>query len=444
MRNVGHWWPRVSAAGVLAVLALAMVVGLRPAPGEAVALRSAQSSAPAAAAIESPQPGALLAPIAARGTIASSGEVAYALVGGALTLADIPTAALAAYQRAAAVINLADTRCHLDWELVAALGKVLTDHGREGGSELDDEGVSRPAVLGQRLSGRHGTTRVSDTDAGLFDRDTRFDRAVGPLLLLPAVWSVVNVDADADGRRNPQDVDDAALSAAVLLCAGPGDFRNASHVRSEIRRYHSGAGYTKSVLGVRAAYRDAQPVSTAVSVLAREEGVSPEVATDAAETPADPSFSGGSSFEPGGSSGPTSTSPSPSAAAPTPGTAPSGTPSESPSASPSASDPSGPSDPSDSPSTSATPSPSASPTDCSGPTPTDEPSPTSNPTSSPDPCPTSSPTGSPSPGGGVEGSDPEPSAGAAVALAVPVPVGAVLMWWRRRTRRSDLRDATST
>jgi hypothetical protein len=429
MRNVGLWWPRLSVAGVLTVLAVAMVVGLRPAPGEAVALRSSALEAPpAATSIEPPVPGALLAPYAARQAIASRGGIAYALLGGALTVADIPTPALAAYQRATTVINLADERCHLDWELVAALGKVLTDHGRADGSELDDGGVSRPAVLGQRLTGRHGTPRVADTDAGLLDKDPKLDRAVGPMLLLPAVWSVVSVDADSDGRRNPQDIDDAALGAAVFLCAGPGDFRNATHVRSEVRRYHSGSGYTKSVLGVRAAYLDADALPAVVSVLAREEGVSVEVAPEAAPTPGDPSFSGGSSFEPVPSSHPTSTSPSPSTpVGPTVAATPSQDPSASqgPSQSPSQSPNPTPSD---------TPSPTTSPFACPSPTegpttaaPTDGPAPTGD----PDPC----STPSPSPDESAGGTRPEPSSGAAAALATPLPLGVAWLWWRRRRPR---------
>ena len=299
MQNTGYWWSRLSATGVLAVLAASAVIGLRPAPDVALASRA---TAPVAEPLEvaAPVPGAILAPYAARQAVASRGDVAYALVGGALTLADIPSPALAAYQRAATVINTADDKCHLDWALVAALGKVLSDHGRADGSELDDQGVARPAVVGRRLTGRHGTQRVDDSDAGVLDRDPRFDRAVGPLQLLPAVWSVVGVDGDSNGRRNPQDVDDAALSAAVFLCAGPGDLRNASQRRSEIKRFHPGADYAKSVLGVRAAYLDAQALPTAVSVLVREEGVSvlPDPVAAAADSD-DQAFSAGSSFEPG-------------------------------------------------------------------------------------------------------------------------------------------------
>jgi hypothetical protein len=428
MRNAGQWWPRVSVAVVLAVLAVAMIVGLRPAPGVAVALRaSARGATPAATAVEAPVAGALLAPYAARQMIASRGDVAYALVGGALTGEDIPTPALAAYQRATTVINSADDRCHLDWELVAALGKVLTDHGRAHGSELDSEGVARPAVIGQRLSGRHGTPRVADTDAGLLDKDSKLDRAVGPMLLLPAVWSVVSVDADSDGRRNPQDVGDAALGAAVLLCAGPGDFRNASHVRSEIRRYHSGAGYIRSVIGVRAAYRDAEPLPSTVSVLAREEGVSVEVAPDAVPTSADPSFAGGNPYHPEPSSPPTSASPTPSTPV-EPSPTQHASPSQSPSASPTLSD---------------TPSPTATQSACPSPTqgptrlaPTDGPSPTGG----PDPC--STPT--PSAGESVGGTGSETPPAAAAALGVPIPLGALWLWRRRRRPRPSDVGVTGT
>ena len=61
----------------------------------------------------------------------------------------------------------------------------------------------RPASSGPRLDGRRGVQEVSDTDAGLLDGDERFDRAVGPMQFIPSTWSVVGVDADNDGQRNP-------------------------------------------------------------------------------------------------------------------------------------------------------------------------------------------------------------------------------------------------
>jgi len=45
----------------------------------------------------------------------------------------------------------------------------------------------------------------------------------GPMKLTPAAWLVVGVDADGDGKRDPQDIDDSALAAAVVLCSGAED-----------------------------------------------------------------------------------------------------------------------------------------------------------------------------------------------------------------------------
>ena len=140
------------------------------------------------------------------------------------------SAALAAYQRAAVVIDTADHSCRLDWTLLAGIGQVESDHGQVGGSQLDSHGVAHPSIIGPRLDGRHGTSVVRDTDAGRLDGDRRFDRAVGPMQFLPSTWAVVAVDGDDDGKRNVEDIDDAALGSAVYLCAGNGDL--STHGRS--------------------------------------------------------------------------------------------------------------------------------------------------------------------------------------------------------------------
>ena len=85
------------------------------------------------------------------------------------------------------------------------------------------DGVVHPAILGPRLTGHGATSRIDDTDAGLLDGDQRFDRAVGPMQFIPSTWTVVGVDADGDGRRDPQDIDDASLATAVYLCSGTDD-----------------------------------------------------------------------------------------------------------------------------------------------------------------------------------------------------------------------------
>ena len=166
----------------------------------------------------------------------------------------IPAVALAAYQRAEAIIEGADPSCHLAWPLLAAIGRIESDHGRFGGGQLDADGAARPKLVGVALDGTRGTTLVSDTDAGRYDGDKQFDRAVGPLQFIPTTWGVVGVDADNDGSRDPQDIDDAALAAAVYLCSGGDDLRQASGMQRAVLRYNHSATYADSVLTIAERY----------------------------------------------------------------------------------------------------------------------------------------------------------------------------------------------
>lgn len=162
----------------------------------------------------------------------------------------IPSSALAAYQRAETVINSADKACNLTWQLVAAIGRVESNHGRFGGNSLDDQGVAQPGIFGKALNGTLQTSVIRDTDAGLLDNDSAYDRAVGPMQFIPSTWSVVGVDADNDGQRNPQDIDDAALASAVYLCSGANDLSTVSGQRASIYRYNHSTSYVNLVLRI--------------------------------------------------------------------------------------------------------------------------------------------------------------------------------------------------
>jgi hypothetical protein len=166
----------------------------------------------------------------------------------------IPAAALAAYQRAEQVINTADRSCHLSWQLIAAIGRVESDHGRYGGNVLGKDGKSRPGIFGIPLDGSDGTAEVSDTDGGQYDDDPVFDRAVGPMQFIPQTWSVVGVDGDGDGTRDPQDIDDAALATAVYLCSGDEDLSTTSGQKAAVYRYNHSNEYVDLVLSVMNAY----------------------------------------------------------------------------------------------------------------------------------------------------------------------------------------------
>jgi membrane-bound lytic murein transglycosylase B len=166
----------------------------------------------------------------------------------------IPAVALTAYQRAATVINAADSGCHMPWQLVAAIGRVESDHGRADGNTLTDQGISEPGIYGPALNGRHGTSEIRDTDAGRYDHDSRYDRAVGPMQFIPSTWAIVGVDADNDGQRNPQDIYDAALASAVYLCSGSDDLSTTAGQRSAVFRYNHSQRYVDLVLAIERAY----------------------------------------------------------------------------------------------------------------------------------------------------------------------------------------------
>jgi membrane-bound lytic murein transglycosylase B len=168
----------------------------------------------------------------------------------------IPSAALAAYQRAETVINRADAGCNISWQLVAAIGRVESDHGRYDGNVLDSDGVAKPGIIGIALDGTNNTTRIADTDAGQLDDDRKFDRAVGPMQFIPSTWSVVGVDADGDGQRDPQNINDAALASAVYLCSGNEDLSATKGQRAAVYRYNNSDDYVDLVLSIMEAYSE--------------------------------------------------------------------------------------------------------------------------------------------------------------------------------------------
>jgi membrane-bound lytic murein transglycosylase B len=168
----------------------------------------------------------------------------------------IPSAALAAYQRAETVINAADKTCNLSWQLVAAIGRVESNHGRANGNTLNGDGVATPGIFGVALNGSSGVANIADTDAGQYDSDAKYDRAVGPMQFIPSTWSVVGVDADGDAQRNPQDIDDAALATAVYLCSGDDDLSTDKGQRAAVYRYNHSQSYVDLVLSIMQAYLD--------------------------------------------------------------------------------------------------------------------------------------------------------------------------------------------
>jgi hypothetical protein len=167
----------------------------------------------------------------------------------------IPVRALEGYRQAATLTDSADPTCNIDWALLAAIGRVESNHARFGGNQLDSAGIAQPGIIGIPLDGSNGTARITDSDGGLLDRDTVFDRAVGPMQFIPGTWRVSGVDADGDGVKNPQDIADASTASAVYLCSGPGDLTRPDALRSAILRYNASDSYVQMVTNIASAYR---------------------------------------------------------------------------------------------------------------------------------------------------------------------------------------------
>jgi membrane-bound lytic murein transglycosylase B len=167
----------------------------------------------------------------------------------------IPAVAVTAYQRAARVLGSIKPGCGIDWALLGAIGRVESNHARFGGNVLDASGIARPGIIGIPLDGSRGTARITDTDGGALDRDTTFDRAVGPMQFIPTSWSIAGRDGDGDGVANPQSLTDAVTGAGVLLCSGGSDLRRPGAAYDAVLRYNHSDSYVRTVLSIADAYR---------------------------------------------------------------------------------------------------------------------------------------------------------------------------------------------
>ena len=142
-------------------------------------------------------------------------------------------------------VALAPTECHLSVPLLAAIGQV--ESGNLAGQRIDAQHRVVPGVLGPVLDGSEYAA-IPDTDNGRWDENRTWDRALGPLQLLPASWRVAGMDADGDGRRDPQNVYDAAGAAMVYLCDGGRDLGTRKGLEDAVLAYNHSRDYLRLVL----------------------------------------------------------------------------------------------------------------------------------------------------------------------------------------------------
>ena len=283
----------------------------------------------------------------------------------------IPSRAVQAYQRAATAAD-----CGLPWTLVAAIGRVESNHGQFAGATLLADGRSDPPIVGIPLDGRPGVAEIKDTDGGKWDGDTTYDRAVGPMQFIPGSWATFGVDGDGDGKADPFDIDDAAASAAKYLCrAGGGDLSSEASQRNAVYSYNRSTSYVDTVMALAVVYAGGAPIDGSPAPNGTPRSLPPI---------APPTLPQISVWPPPAGTPPTSTPPP--AGKPKPTTP---APTTQPSSPAPTTQPSSPAPTTTSPSAPGTPSPSGSPS----PSPTCTPSP--SPSASPSPTPSSSGTNTP-------------------------------------------------
>lgn len=230
---------------------------------------------------------------------------------------DIPLVALNAYVIAERILAIERPRCDMRWWMLAGVGKIESAHGHFGDSSLDADGHATVTITGPALDGRilegaefltagsppppptaattelpaappaekppaetggsaegaiQGGTAgatdgdaeepvikrlalIADTDDGVLDGDTRYDRAVGPMQFIPQTWRTYETDGNHDDEAEPQNVYDAALASARYLCTAAGSMGTEDGLDRAYFAYNHDEAYTEAVKAAAYAYQ---------------------------------------------------------------------------------------------------------------------------------------------------------------------------------------------
>src|SRR5664280_2581457 len=236
--------------------AMASMALRQTAPGWGAGLAGLRSTGPALAhTVLSRGPGDLDLPLppatsAARSGVGADGAGPALLdptrLAG-LAGAGIPPVVLGAYQGAVAQLAVTNPGCLLRWTVLAGIGKVESNHGRDGAG-ITAAGTILPAILGPVLDGTGGNAAIPDTDRGRLDGDPVWDRAVGPMQFIPGTWMGVAPKGD------PNNIVDATVAAGRYLCSGGRDLADPRQLAAAIHAYNPSDAYVAVVLAWISAY----------------------------------------------------------------------------------------------------------------------------------------------------------------------------------------------
>jgi hypothetical protein len=140
-----------------------------------------------------------------------------------------------------------DPACRLDAALLEAIGKVESDHAYNG--YVDRKGEALLPIIGPALDGRPGLALIHASPLGKqLHGDPVYEHAVGPMQFLPGTFQ----DWATAGRKgrttsDPENVYDAAATAARYLCGSGGDLSDPKARHAAVLRYNNSEDYARTV-----------------------------------------------------------------------------------------------------------------------------------------------------------------------------------------------------
>lgn len=163
----------------------------------------------------------------------------------------IPKTVLDAYRRAELTTSEYAPGCRLSWVMLAAIGKVESGHADDG--DVQPSGDLLHPIFGPTLNGTNNVAAIPSPNGN-------WARAEGPMQMLPSTWGKWSADGNADGRRDPQNVYDATLSASRYLCASGRDLSTPQGQRQAILSYNPSGSYYQLVSDWMRAYQGGSSV----------------------------------------------------------------------------------------------------------------------------------------------------------------------------------------